>query len=78
MILADKFIKTESIKTTVVNLLGGNMKIVEDYAQRVADDKVEEDRKQTVLNMFEEGFSIEDIAKATKYNLSFVKEVLAE
>ncbi len=50
------------------------MKIVEDYAQ----SKVEEDRKQTVLNMFENGFSVEDIVKCTKYKLSFLKEVLSE
>ena len=62
------------IQTTIINLLGGNMKIVEDYAQ----SKVEEDRKQTVLKMFEKGFSAEDIVKFTKYELSFVKEVLSE
>jgi len=73
LILADKFIKTESIKITVANLLSGNMKIVEEYAQR----KVDEVKEQTVLNMFEKGFSIEDIVDVTKYKLSFVKEVLA-
>jgi hypothetical protein len=78
LILADKFVKTESIKTTVVNLLGGNMRIVEEYAQRVADDKVEEERKQTVINMFNKGFSIEDIVNITDYKLSFVKEVLSD
>ena len=73
LILADKFIKTDSIKKTVVNLLGGNMKIVEDYAQ----SKVEESMKQTVLNMFDEGFSIEEIVRGTKYNLDFVKDALS-
>ena len=73
LILADKFIKTESIKITVANLLGGNIKIVEEYAQR----KVDEVKEQTVLNMFEKGFCIEDIVDVTKYKLSFVKEVLA-
>ena len=74
LILADKFIKTESIKITVANLLGGNMKIVEEYAQR----KVDKVKEQTVLNMFEKGFSIEDIVDATKYKLSFVEEVLSK
>lgn len=74
LILADKFIKTESIKITVANLLGGNMKIVEEYAQR----KVDEVKEQTVLNMFEKGFSIEDIVDVTKYKLSFVEEVLSK
>jgi len=65
---------TLTIQTTIINLLGGNMKIVEDYAQ----SKVEEDRRRTVLNMFENGFSAEDIVKCTNYKLSFVKEVLSE
>jgi len=73
LILADKFIKTDSIKKTVINLLGGNMKIVEDYAQ----SKVEESMKQTVLNMFDEGFSIDEIVRGTKYNLDFVKDTLS-
>lgn len=73
LIFAD-FIKTESIKITVANLLGGNMKIVEEYAQR----KVDEVKEQTVLNMFEKGFSIVDIVDATKYKLSFVEEVLSK
>jgi len=78
LILADKFIQTESIKITVVNMLGGNMKIVEEYAQRIADDRVDEERKQTVLNMFDAGFSIEEIVRGTKFKLDFVKEVLSE
>lgn len=74
--MADKFIQTESIKTTVVNMLCGNMKIVEEYAQRIADEKVEEDRKQTVISLFNKGLSIEDIADYTQFKLSFVREVL--
>ena len=78
LILADKFIKTESIKKTVINLLGGNMKIVEEYAQRVADEKVKKDRAETIVNMFSNGFSIEDIVDVTKFKLSFVEEVLSK
>ena len=73
LILADKFIKNESIKKTVVNLLGGNMKIVEDYAQM----KVEESMKQTVLNMFDEGLSLEEIVRLTKFKFDFVKDTLS-
>ena len=71
LILADKFIETELIKTTVVNMLDGNI-------QRIADDRVDEERKQTVLNMFDAGFSIEEIVRGTKFKLDFVKEVLSE
>ena len=74
LILADKFVKSDSIKKTVVNLLGGNMKIVEDYAQRIANDKVEESMKQTVLNMFENGCSVKNIVNLTGYNLDLLKK----
>ena len=57
-------------------MLCGNMKIVEEYAQRIADEKVEEDRKQTVISLFNKGLSIEDIADYTQFKLSFVREVL--
>lgn len=56
-----------------MNLLGGNMKIVEEYAQR----KVDEDRKQTVINMFNNGLSIEDIVECTNFKLSFVEDALS-
>ncbi len=56
-----------------MNLLSGNMKIVEEYAQR----KVDEDRKQTVINMFNNGLSIEDIVECTNFKLSFVEDALS-
>ena len=54
------------------------MKIIEDYAQRIANAKVEESMKQTVLNMFNQGLSLEEIVRLTKYNLDFVKKVLSK
>ena len=54
------------------------MKIVEEYAQRVADEKVKKDRAETIVNMFSKGFSIEDIVDVTKFKLSFVEEVLSK
>ena len=33
LMLCDKFVKDESLNKTVSNLVGGNMKIVEEYAQ---------------------------------------------
>ena len=53
------------------------MKIVEDYAQRVARDKVEESMKQIVIRMSRKGFSIDEIADVTDCSLSFVKEILS-
>lgn len=40
--LCDKFVVDESLIMSISNLVGGNMKIVEDYAQRVAQRKVDE------------------------------------
>ena len=34
LMLCDKFVKEDSLNTTISNLVGGNMKIIEDYAQR--------------------------------------------
>lgn len=78
LMLADKFIKTEFIKTTVANLLGGNMQIVEDYAKRYADGKIRKIKADTVINLFKNGFFISDIVRGTEYELNFVKEVLSD
>ena len=39
------------------------MKIVEDYAQRVAKKKVDESKESIVINLRKEGFKIADIAR---------------
>ncbi len=53
LMLCDKFVKDKSLNTTISNIVGGNMKIVEDYAQRVAkrkvDEKLEERNKEFVI-----------------------------
>ena len=58
---------------TVVEL-GGNMKIVEDYAQRKVDEKSEE----IVINLSNEGYGIEDIVRIANVSLDFVKEILSK
>ena len=78
LLLTDKFVKTESINITISNLIGGNMKIVEDYAQRVAEEKVTEEKERTIQNMRDEGMSEEDIIKYTKYDEDLVKKALAK
>ena len=42
LMLCDKFVKDESLNKTISNLLGGNMKIVKEYAQRSVYEKTEE------------------------------------
>ena len=46
LLLCDKFVKDESLNKTISNLVGGNMKIVEDYAQRKVDEAKVEFQKE--------------------------------
>lgn len=69
LMLCDKFVKDESLNKTISNWVGGNMKIVEDYAQR----KVDESKRNFVINLDKKGFSIEDIAETAEVSLDFVK-----
>ena len=54
------------------------MKIVEDYAQRVAKKKVDESKESIVINLCEEGFKIADIARITDVSKDFVKKTLSK
>jgi hypothetical protein len=74
LMLCDKFVKDESLNTTISNLVGGNMKIVEDYAQR----KVEEKEKQMIINLNKKGFGFEEIAETADVSIDFVKKTLAK
>lgn len=73
LLLCDKFVRDESLNITISNLVGGNMKIVEDYAQR----KVDEKNERIVINLHKKGFSIEDIAETAEVSLDFVKKTLS-
>ena len=46
LLLCDKFVKNELLNKTISNLVGGNMKIVEDYAQRKVDEAKKEFEKE--------------------------------
>lgn len=74
LLLCDKFVKDELMNMTITNLVGGNMKNVEDYAQR----KVDEKSKKIINNLDKEGFTISDIARITDVNLEFVKKALSK
>lgn len=50
------------------------MKIVEDYAQR----KVNESKKPIILDLMNEGYNLEEIARIAHVNLDFVKKTLSE
>lgn len=72
--LCDKFVEDELTNTTISNLVGGKMKIIEDYAQR----KVDEAKKEIIINLDKEGFKIEKIAETANVSIDFVNEVLAQ
>ena len=78
----DKFVTNESMNRTISNLVGGNMKIVEDYAQRVAqqkvDEKLEEKNKKVIINLNKKGFEAEEIAETVDVSIDFVNKVLAK
>ena len=54
------------------------MKNVEDYAQRVAEKKVNEKNESIVLNLDKKGFTIDEIAETAEVSLDFVKKTLAK
>ena len=78
LMLCDKFVLDESLNKTISNLVGGNMKIVEDYAQRVAQRKVDEKTEEIVINLSEKGFNIEDIASLANVSQEFVEKTLSK
>ena len=74
LMLCDKFVEDESLNKTISNIVGGKMKIVEDYAQR----KVDESKESIVINLCEEGFKIADIARIADVSKDFVKKTLSK
>ena len=74
LMLCDKFVEDESLNKTISNIVGGNMKIVEDYAQR----KVDESKESIVINLRKEGFKIVDIARIADVSKDFVKKTLSK
>ena len=78
LMLCDKFVKDESLNTTISNLVGGNMKIVEDYAQRKVDEKLKERDEEIVRNMDEKGIKKEDIVILAKVSPEFVEKTLSK
>ncbi|MBE6495219.1 MAG: hypothetical protein E7Z78_02130 [Methanobrevibacter thaueri] len=86
LMLCDKFVKDETLNEKITNLVGGNMKNVEKYAERYAkkyakeyaQDKVNETYEEFIINLKNNGFSIEEIIKLTKINKDFIEKTLAK
>ena len=64
-----------------------NLKIVEDYAQRVAQEAVKKEKFESeleskdenlVINLSKEGYSVKDIARIADVSISFVNQTLSK
>ena len=63
LMLCDKFVEDELINQRISNLVGGNMKIVEDYAKRVAKRevrKIKEELKEKNVELEEKNVELEE------------------
>ena len=74
LMLCDKFVKDELLNTKIANLVGGNMKIIEDCAQR----RVNKRDEQFVVSLKKEGYGISDIVRLAEVSEDFVVKTLAK
>ena len=89
LMLCNKFVDDELLNIKISNLVGGNMKIVEDYAQRVAQEAVKKEKEKfeseleskdenLVINLSKEGYGVKDIARIADVSISFVNQTLSK
>lgn len=86
LMLCDKFVKDELVNKEISNRVGGKMKIIEDYADRVAKERVakateevtNEKNKEFIINMDKAGYNIKEIAKVTNLDTNFIRQTLAK
>ena len=78
LMLCDKFVKDKKLRKRITNIVGGNMKNVEEYAQDYAKDKVNENNEKIIINLKNHGHTIEEILKITGRSRDFVEKTLAK
>ncbi len=66
LMLCDKFVDDKSLNKIISNLVGGNMKIVEDYAQRKVDEVSQEYQKELVAKDEELNAKEEELVKSKR------------
>jgi len=70
------------LRKRITNIVGGNMKNVEeyaqDYAQDYAEDKLNKYTEKIIINLKNDGHTIEDILKITERSRDFVEKTLAK
>ena len=72
--LCDKFVKDKQLNKRITNIVGGNMENVERYAQ----DRVDENNEQIIINLKNHGFTIKEIIKLTETSKEFVEKTLSK
>ena len=72
--LCDKFVKDKQLNKRITNIVGGNMENVERYAQ----DRIDENNEQIIINLKNHGFTIKEIIKLTETSKEFVEKTLAK
>ena len=78
LMLCDKFVKDKMLKKRIINTLGGNMKIVEEYAQDYAKNKLNKYTEQIIINLKNHGCTINEIIEIVNVSKDFVEKTLAK
>lgn len=78
LMLCDKFVKDDTLNYRITNLVGGNMENVERYAQKYAQDRVDENNKQIIIKLTEKGFTTEEIIETLNVSKDFIEKTLAK
>ena len=78
LMLCDKFVKDKSLNKRITNLVGENMKNVEEYAEDYANDKVNEIHERIIIKLRKKGFTINEITETLNVNKDFVEKTLSQ
>ena len=77
-IISTKFM----LRKRITNIVGGNMKNVEeyaqDYAQDYAEDKLNKYTEKIIINLKNKGFTINEIIETLNVSKDFVEKTLAK
>lgn len=85
-LLADKFVKDETLKNLLLDKLGDKMSAVYDYGERKEEkgrkegreEGREEERKEIILKLHKAGMKPEEISEKLEIDQKLIKEILSE
>ena len=77
LMLCDKFVKDKQLNKRITNLVGGNMKNVEEYAKEYAKNKVNEQNENIIIKLQKKGFTIDEIIETLNVEKDFVEQTLS-